>query len=209
MLSIDSITYSVGSFSFGPLSLKVEDGEYLALLGPSGAGKSVLLELIAGLRQVSSGIIRCGRVDNLTDITFLPPQKRPVGLLFQDYALFPHLSVFENISYPMVVGGGHYSRKKIQEEVESLASGLEIMPLLERYPETLSGGEKQRVALARTLSTHPSVLLLDEPLSALDSSLRSSSLKLLKSLTDDGVLSVIHVTHDPAETVIADRILNL
>jgi len=192
MLSCKEVEYSVGRFRLRPFSLELEKGEYCALLGPSGSGKTVILELIAGLRRVHKGRIMIeGK-----DYTREPPQKRPVGILFQDYALFPHMNVYDNIAYALKISG--MTKPDIFRTIQTSVHELGIVHLLDRFPDTLSGGEKQRVALTRTLMTHPSVLLLDEPLSALDAGLRDASAALLKKLSSDG-LTVLHVTHDPKE----------
>jgi len=192
MLSCKEVEYSVGRFRLRPFSLELEKGEYCALLGPSGSGKTVILELIAGLRRVHKGRIMIeGK-----DYTREPPQKRPVGILFQDYALFPHMNVYDNIAYALKISG--MTKPDIFRTIQTSVHELDIVHLLDRFPDTLSGGEKQRVALARTLMKHPSVLLLDEPLSALDAGLRDASAALLKKLSSDG-LTVLHVTHDPKE----------
>jgi ABC-type sugar transport system ATPase subunit len=192
MLELKDITYSVGNFSLPPVNLTVEEGSYTMLLGPSGSGKSVLLELIAGLRRPKSGAIFLDGVP----IDSLPPSGRSVGLLFQDYALFPHLTVFQNVGYALRLR--HVPKATIRHEVERLAREFEIDLLLHRLPDTLSGGERQRVALARTLIVRPRLLLLDEPLSALDASLRSASRAFLKQINQSGQ-TVIHVTHDEQE----------
>jgi ABC-type sugar transport system ATPase subunit len=192
MLSCKEVEYSVERFRLRPFSLELEKGEYCALLGPSGSGKTVILELIAGLRRVHKGRIMIeGK-----DYTREPPQKRPVGILFQDYALFPHMNVYDNIAYALKISG--MTKPDIFRTIQASVHELDIVHLLDRFPDTLSGGEKQRVALTRTLMTHPSVLLLDEPLSALDAGLRDASAALLKKLSSDG-LTVLHVTHDPKE----------
>lgn len=192
MLSCKEVEYSVGRFRLRPFSLELEKGEYCALLGPSGSGKTVILELIAGLRRVHKGRIMIeGK-----DYTREPPQKRPVGILFQDYALFPHMNVYDNIAYALKISG--MTKLDIFRTIQTSVHELDIVHLLDRFPDTLSGGEKQRVALTRTLMTQPSVLLLDEPLSALDAGLRDASAALLKKLSSDG-LTVLHVTHDPKE----------
>jgi ABC-type sugar transport system ATPase subunit len=192
LLEIKELTYSIGNFTLPPLSLTVEEGSYTMLLGPSGSGKSVLLELIAGLRKPSGGAIFLdGR-----RIDLLPPAGRSVGLLFQDYALFPHKSIFDNIGYALRLR--RVSKEIIRQEVKKLASEFEIESLFHRYPDTLSGGERQRVALARTLIVRPRLLLLDEPLSALDASLRSASRAFLKQINQSGQ-TIIHVTHDHQE----------
>ena len=192
MLELKSLIYSVGTFSLPPVNLTVEEGSYTMLTGPSGSGKSVLLELIAGLRKPCGGAIWLDGVP----IDSLPPAGRSVGLLFQDYALFPHLSVSQNIGYALKLR--QLPKEEIRSEVEMLAQKFEIRSLLHRFPDTLSGGERQRVALARTLIVRPRLLLLDEPLSALDAPLRSASRAFLKQINLSGQ-TIIHVTHDAQE----------
>ncbi len=203
MLSCRNIEYSIGEFTLKDFSLELERGDYCALLGPSGSGKTVILELIAGLRPLKKGSV----VIDGKDYTHTPPQHRPVGLLFQDYALFPHMSVYENIAYPLKIR--QIEKCKVQETVHAFAAELDISKHLYRMPGTLSGGEKQRVALARTLVIHPMVLLLDEPMSALDAPLRESSIALLKSVSAKGI-TILHVTHDPSEVdSLANRQIHL
>ena len=192
VLEIKSLTYSIGAFTLPPFNLTVAEGSYTMLLGPSGSGKSVLLELMAGLRKPSGGSIW---LDNIR-IDSLPPTQRSIGLLFQDYALFPHLSVCKNIGYALKLR--HVHKETIQKLVEQLAREFEIESLLHRFPDSLSGGERQRVALARTLIVQPRLLLLDEPLSALDASLRCASRAFLKQINQSGQ-TIIHVTHDYQE----------
>ncbi|MFA7116402.1 MAG: ATP-binding cassette domain-containing protein [Bacteroidales bacterium] len=211
MLECKNIYYHVDKFILEDFSMKVENSQYVGLLGPSGSGKSVILEIIAGLRHQDSGQIFLGK-DDLIDVSALPPQKRNCGYLFQDYALFPHKNVFENISYPL-----RYVKTPLEplsesdkkELVYNISKSFNITDLLHRMPENLSGGEKQRVALARTLITKPDVLLLDEPLSALDAPLRKASLELFSSLAHDG-LSIVHVTHDIEEiNSVSDYIIQM
>lgn len=189
MLFIDNISISLGSFALKDISLQVDKGDYLALLGVSGAGKTVLLEVLAGLQKPDRGrILFEGR-----DITREKIQKRRIGLVYQDLSLFPHLRVFDNIAYPMRRKG--IKSFEIKGRVADLASGMGVDHLLDRYPETLSGGEAQRVALARTLASEPDMLLLDEPLSKLDVKLKSELRALLGRIHKSGK-TVIHVTHD-------------
>ncbi|MFA5769629.1 MAG: ABC transporter ATP-binding protein [Bacteroidales bacterium] len=195
--------YSIGAFSLRNFSLELERGDYCALLGPSGSGKTIILELIAGLRPLKKGSVFIDGKDH----TLTPPQHRPVGLLFQDYALFPHMSVYENIAYPLKIRG--IEKVEVRETVHAFAAELDISRHLNRMPGTLSGGEKQRVALARTLVIHPMVLLLDEPMSALDAPLRESSVALLRSVSEKGI-TILHVTHDPLEVdSLANRRIHL
>jgi len=203
MLSCKNMEYSIGAFSLRNFSLELERGDYCALLGPSGSGKTIILELIAGLRPLKKGSVFIDGKDH----TLTPPQHRPVGLLFQDYALFPHMSVYENIAYPLKIRG--IDKDQVRETVHAFAAELDISRHLKRMPGTLSGGEKQRVALSRTLVIHPLVLLLDEPMSALDAPLRESSVALLRSVSEKGI-TILHVTHDPSEVdSLANRRIHL
>ncbi|MFA5753442.1 MAG: ABC transporter ATP-binding protein [Bacteroidales bacterium] len=203
MLSCKNMEYSIGAFSLRNFSLELERGDYCALLGPSGSGKTIILELIAGLRPLKKGSVFIDGKDH----TLTPPQHRPVGLLFQDYALFPHMSVYENIAYPLKIRG--IDKARVRETVHAFAAELDISRHLKRMPGTLSGGEKQRVALSRTLVIHPLVLLLDEPMSALDAPLRESSVALLRSVSEKGI-TILHVTHDPSEVdSLANRRIHL
>ena len=200
MLELHNISCSFPGFSISEISFSVADGEYFILLGESGAGKSLLLEAIAGLNPVKSGTLLLDGID----ITHEKIQQRGIGLVFQDQAVFPHLSVKENISYPLK--GKHLSKTEKQRIIEDITDILQISKLLTRRPSTLSGGELQRVALARALVQKPKVLLLDEPLSATDSKLRSELRALLRQINRMGQ-TIIHVTHDFDEAVsLADRI---
>jgi len=195
ILRLDNIALNVGDFAMHNLNFGVNAGEYFILLGPSGAGKSLILEMIAGFYEPKQGkIFLKGE-----DITAKPVQQRDAGLLFQDFAIFPHLNVSDNIAFSV--------RKKIKnknkrlEIVEEMAEQLEIKHLLIRNPATLSGGEQQRVALARTLLRKPAVLLLDEPLASLDVQLRGGIRTLLRRLNKNGQ-TILHVTHDFEEAAI-------
>ena len=192
MLYIDHISVRFPSFALEPLTLTIETGDYVALLGVSGAGKTVVLELLAGLIRPDSGKILL----KSKDITKQKIQERRIGLVYQDLSLFPHLSVRNNIAYPLRRKG--LSKSELCECVNKLASQTESEHLLSRYPGTLSGGEAQRVALARTLASDPDVLLLDEPLSNLDVRLKSDLRKLLRKIHQSGK-TIIHVTHDYME----------
>ena len=183
------------------VSLDVHAGEFFTLLGPSGCGKTTLLRMVAGLELPDNGQILLGN----EDITSLPANKRLVNTVFQSYALFPHLNIFENVAF------GLRSRRTPQDEVESRVNRrLEMLGLEEmadRYPHQLSGGQQQRVALARALVNEPEVLLLDEPMSALDARLRSQVQVELRRLQRKLGQTFILVTHDQAEAlVVSDRI---
>ena len=191
-LDIRGLICKAGDFTLGPVNISLERGSYLALFGPSGSGKSLFLETIAGIRRAESGSIM---IDG-NECIYLPPQKRPVAMLFQDYALFPHLSVFENIAFALKMRG----EDKVHQikRVDELCRYLSIEKLKSREPDSLSGGEKQRVALARAIAPEPLILLLDEPLSALDENLRGEASELLRKINLLGI-TIIHVTHNKEE----------
>jgi ABC-type Fe3+/spermidine/putrescine transport system ATPase subunit len=191
-LAVSGLAGQAGSFRLGPVSLAIAPGQVLAVLGPSGAGKTMLLETIAGLRPHRSGRISLAG----TDITALPPERRRIGLVFQDAALFPHLSVAENIRF-----GPKARRQPADPGTEPLLARLGITALAARSPRSLSGGERQRVALARALAIQPGLLLLDEPLSALDQPTREDLRALLSELLATLDIPAVHVTHDRDEAV--------
>ena len=182
------------------INLKIEDGEIVSILGPSGCGKTTLLDLILGLTDADQGeIIFDGK-----DITNVPMEKRGFNIVFQDYALFPNLNVYKNITY------GLKNKPDIssQAEVEDFIELLGLKPHLEKKIEQLSGGQKQRVALARTMVMKPKILLLDEPLSALDGVIKESIKQKIKQIARDYHLTTIIVTHDPEEALtLSDKVL--
>ncbi len=192
--------FSVGEFRLDDANFEVADGEYFSLLGPPGSGKSVLLECLCGLNRVGRGrVIIDGR-----DVTALEPRKRAIGYVPQDYALFPHLSVERNIQAGL--RARHASQARIQERTTAVADLLGIGHLLKRRIAGLSGGEKQRVALARALAIEPSVLLLDEPVSALDESTRERICGELRQLQRELQITTIHISHNLEEAFsVADR----
>jgi ABC-type sugar transport system ATPase subunit len=194
MLRLTDINRRLGDFALTDINLEIPEGQYYVLLGRSGAGKTQLLELIAGLEHPDSGSII---LDN-ENITRKKIQDRRVGIVFQDYAVFPHMTVFGNIAYPLK------ARKEntniIAEKVGRAAYAMNIQHILHRNTEKLSGGELQRVALARTLITSPRLLLLDEPLSSLDASLKDDMKRLLRNLNKAGQ-TIIHVTHDYSDAI--------
>jgi len=200
MLELKDISFSNPGFSLNNISFNVKKGEYFILLGMSGAGKSMLLEMIAGLTNPDNGEILL----NGKSINNSKPYQREVGLVFQDHAIFPHLPVGGNIGYALKRQALSHSKK--QELIKSIADRVHIGQLLQRQPSTLSGGELQRVALARTLVQKPSVLLLDEPLAAIDTKLKSEIRSLLRQLNREGQ-TIVHVTHDFDEAIsLAHRI---
>ena len=183
------------------VNLTIESGEFMVLLGPSGSGKTTILYMIAGLYKPTSGRIY---FDD-EDVTDVPPMNRNVGLVFQNYALYPHMKVYDNIAFPLRIRGE--SDQVIREKVKDVASMLRIDHLLDRYPWQLSGGQQQRVAIARALVKEPRVLLLDEPLSNLDALLRIHVRSELKKLQRELGLTTVHVTHDKGEAMaLADRV---
>lgn len=184
------------------VDLSVEDGEFLVLLGPSGCGKTTLLRMIAGLELPTFGDIVIG--DRVA--TRLQPKDRNIAMVFQNYALYPHLTVFENIAFPLRVR--RMTGKAVDDKVQWAASLVGIDRLLSRKPRQMSGGERQRTALARALVRDPDVFLLDEPLSNLDAKLRHSSREELRQFQDRVGVTSIYVTHDQVEAMgLGDRIV--
>ncbi|MGC8494930.1 MAG: ABC transporter ATP-binding protein, partial [Syntrophobacteraceae bacterium] len=201
MLRLEELSLKLGNFSLRDIDLRVEPGTYLALLGSTGTGKTVLLETIAGVHTPDRGRIYIKG----QDATNLAPEKRRLGIVYQDYALFPHLTVFDNIGFGLRLKGR--PGREIKKAVEGMAAFLEIDSLLERRPGRLSGGERQRTALARALVMEPYVLLLDEPLSALDRSTRNRIRNELKRVHKELGVTIIHITHDVAEAfLLSDRL---
>ena len=182
------------------INVKIKKGEIVSILGPSGCGKTTLLNLILGLTEADQGkILFDGK-----DITRLPMEKRGFNIVFQDYALFPILNVYKNITYGLKNNPGIST----EEEVEELISLLGLKEHLNKKIEQLSGGQKQRVALARTMVMKPRILLLDEPLSALDGVIKESIKEKIKEIARDFHLTTIIVTHDPEEALtLSDKVL--
>jgi ABC-type sulfate/molybdate transport systems ATPase subunit len=191
-LSVSGLATRVGSFRLEPISLVVAPGRMVVVLGPSGAGKTVLLNTIAGFHPASAGLVRlAGR-----DIGRLPPEQRRIGMVFQDAALFPHLSVADNVAF-----GPRARGERDPDRVIELLNRFGIAGLARRSPRTLSGGERQRVGLARALAGRPDLLMLDEPLSALDQPTREELRAVLQSLLHVLDIPVLHVTHDRDEAL--------
>ncbi|MGM0602416.1 MAG: ABC transporter ATP-binding protein [Bacillota bacterium] len=201
MIKLKNIRKKLSDFTINNINLDVKKGEYLVILGPTGTGKTILLELIAGLIKADQGQI----FFDDKNVSGYPPEDRKVGMVYQDYMLFPHLNVKDNIAFGLNIKG--VKENKIKSEVKEIVELFSIDNLLNRNVKTLSGGEQQRVALARALITSPQVLLLDEPLSALDPSTKESFQTELKKIHNKLKTTTLHVTHDFKEALaLADRI---
>jgi spermidine/putrescine transport system ATP-binding protein len=203
----DSVVFEHVSKQFGlslalnDVSFSIRKGEFFSLLGPSGCGKTTLLRLLAGFDKPDSGRILLDGID----ITHYPPHKRPVNTVFQNYALFPHLSIWENIAFGLRLAKKRES--EISNEVDRMLHLIQMTEHAHKFPEQISGGQKQRVAIARALVNKPQVLLLDEPLAALDLKLRQKMLLDLDQIHDEVGITFLFVTHDQTEAMaVSDRI---
>ena len=200
---LEKITKTFGNFkAVGVVDQVIEGGSYCCMIGPSGCGKSTLLRMIAGHETPTSGRILIGG----KDVTTMRTGERGTALMFQDYALFPHLNLKDNVAFSLKIHG--VAKTARQEQAMEMLARVELAALAERMPSELSGGQRQRVALARALITNPQVLLLDEPLSALDEFLRLKMRVELKRLQDDLGITFIHVTHTQPEAIaLADKVI--
>jgi len=202
-ITLDRVTKTKrGTKILNEVSLKLPSSKFVALLGPSGCGKTTLLRAIAGFEKIDSGRIFLGE----NDISHLQVHQRSMNYVFQDYALFPHLTVEENIAYSLTIQGR--PKAEIEQRVKKLLKSFDIESLLNRYPEELSGGQQQRVAIARAIIAEPHVLLLDEPLAALDFKLSERMLIELIDLQDLLQMTFLYVTHDQLEALtVADLVI--
>ena len=206
-VTITGVTKSFGNVTvLQEFNQKFEDGEFITLLGPSGCGKTTMLRLIAGFEKPSSGEIYIGDKLVSSEKAFLPPEKRGIGMVFQSYAVWPHMNVFDNIAYPLKIQ--KISKNKIEERVNQVLKIVHLEQYKDRFPSELSGGQQQRVALGRALVAQPEILLLDEPLSNLDAKLREEMRYEIKEITKKLKITVIYVTHDQIEAMtMSDRIV--
>lgn len=203
LVRLDGISKSFGeTVALHEMHLDIAEGEFVTFLGPSGCGKSTTLRVLGGFEKPDRGrILLQGK-----DITALPPEKRNINMVFQDYALFPHMTVAQNMSFGLELKG--MGRDAIKRQLDEIMSFLELRPFADRYPSQLSGGQRQRVALARALALDPALLLLDEPLGALDAKLRAQVQLELKSIQRQTNKTFFFVTHDQEEALtMSDRIV--
>ena len=189
-IQIENFSIKKGSFQLQPVNLSIKSGEIFSILGRTGSGKTVLLESIAGMYRGDAGRILFDGVD----VCDIPPGQRHIGLVYQDYSLFPHMKVWENIAYGLKMHG--CSRQEQKSKADELMEMMSISHIKNQYPGTLSGGEKQRTALARALALKPETLLMDEPFSALDPAMRSGLYDTLLEIHKKFGCTIIFVTHD-------------
>lgn len=201
-LDLDGLTKVYGEERVvDTISATIQPGEFFSLLGPSGSGKTTTLMMIAGFVLPDGGTIR---LDG-TDLTRVPPQRRGLGMVFQNYAIFPHLNVFENVAFPL--RARHVPAQELRDRVQAALQLVQLERFAERYARQLSGGQQQRVAIARAIVFHPSVVLMDEPLGALDKNLRYDMQVEIKEIQQRLGMTVVYVTHDQEEAMnMSDRI---
>ncbi|MFA6845705.1 MAG: ABC transporter ATP-binding protein, partial [Sphaerochaetaceae bacterium] len=208
-LNLVNVTKVFGSVkAVDTLNLQVEQGECFSFLGPSGCGKTTTLRMIAGFENLDEGELYCdGKLFSSSHKHFyLPPEKRDFGMVFQAFAVWPHMTVFDNVAFPLHVK--KFSKNEIKKRTEMALKATSLTKEAELYPGKLSGGQQQRIALARAVAINPKVMLLDEPLSNLDSHLREEMRFEIKDLQQKFGFTVIYVTHDQAEAMaLSDRML--
>ena len=204
MIETVDLTVFAGEFSHSGVNLTVPAGSYCVLMGRTGSGKTTLLEAICGLKRIVAGQVL---IDG-EDVTYMKPGERGIGFVPQDGSLFQTMTVWRHLAFALQIRG--WSKADIQQRVEEMAALLEITDLLDRKPHGLSGGERQRVALGRALSFHPTILCLDEPLSALDYDTHAQMIRLLKRVHQETGVTALHVTHNIMEAEqLADRRLHI
>lgn len=195
-------TYDNENYALEDINLSINDGEIVSILGPSGCGKTTLLRVIAGLERQSKGTIKINEQIISNEKFMIPPEKRSIGLVVQDKALFPHLNVINNVIF------GIQKNKEKYNLAKNYLNIFKVEELAEKYPHEISGGEQQRVALARAMAPHPNILLLDEPFSALDQSLKSELHHETKKIFKEKGLTVVIVSHDKDEAkFLSDRLI--
>jgi iron(III) transport system ATP-binding protein len=197
-----------GMAAVDDLRLEIKDGEFVSLLGPSGCGKTTTLRLVAGFLQPDAGEIRVNDQVISSATILIPPERRNMSMIFQSYAIWPHMTVFQNVAYGLKFK--KLASREVEEKTERLLRVVHLEALKARYPAELSGGQQQRVALARALVVEPQILLLDEPLSNLDANLREEMRFEIRRLHEEFGITTIYVTHDQAEAMVtSDRIVVL
>jgi len=203
MVSLEGVSKNYGAVkALLKTNLDVKKGEFLTLLGPSGSGKTTLLNVVSGMQYPTEGsVLIDGR-----DVTSVPPAKRGIGMVFQNYALMPHMTVFENIAFPLQIR--KIGKDEIKKRVEAVLKLVELPEVADRKPKELSGGQQQRVSIARCIVYDPSLILMDEPLGALDKKLREQMQLEIKRIHEESGITIMYVTHDQEEALnMSDRII--
>ena len=208
-ITLTDVTKSYGNVQvIQKFSEVFKDREFVSLLGPSGCGKTTILRMIAGFEKPTTGVIKIDDTIVSSQNTFVPPNHRNIAMVFQSYAVWPHMNVFDNVAYPLKIQ--RVSRKEISNRVEDVLNAVHLSQYSKRMPNELSGGQQQRVALGRALVSNPKLLLLDEPLSNLDAKLRETMRFEIKEVQKKFGITVVYVTHDQTEAMaMSDRIIVL
>ncbi|MBQ6980856.1 MAG: ABC transporter ATP-binding protein, partial [Synergistaceae bacterium] len=206
-ITLNNITKNYGNVQIiQNFSDKFNDREFITLLGPSGCGKTTMLRMIAGFEKPTTGEIKIDDVVVSSSDKFVPPNLRNIGMVFQSYAVWPHMNVFDNVAYPLKIK--RVARSEITERVMNILEAVHLSQYVKRMPSELSGGQQQRIALGRALVSNPQVLLLDEPLSNLDAKLRESMRFEIKEVQKRFGITVVYVTHDQTEAMaMSDRVI--
>ncbi|MBQ7866881.1 MAG: ABC transporter ATP-binding protein [Clostridia bacterium] len=206
-VTIENVTKAFGStVVLEKFDAVFENGEFITLLGPSGCGKTTMLRIVAGFEKPTAGTVRFDDRVVSSEKVFLPPEKRDIGMVFQSYAVWPHMTVYENVAYPLTIK--KVDKAAIKQKVDRVLAAVHLSQYADRIPSQLSGGQQQRVALARALVAEPALLLLDEPLSNLDAKLRESMRFEIKEIQKEYGITVMYVTHDQTEAMaMSDRIV--